>query len=175
MRVLDRLVDTPAMVLTGSGETLVQTPAAVALLGDETAYDGLSRNVVHRWFTDPASRDRYPVEDQPQHARVFTADLRTAYTREGPDSFAGRVVADLEATSADFRALWAEHEVGLEHPRSKRIRHPEVGLVEVQCQTLFDAEQSQGLLVFTATPGTESHEKLRLLSVIGTQELGAQR
>lgn len=43
----------------------------------------------------------------------------------------------------------------------------------MHCQTLYDAEQSQGLLVFTATPGTESHEKLRLLSVIGTQELRA--
>ncbi|WZH51848.1 MAG: helix-turn-helix transcriptional regulator [Nocardioides alkalitolerans] len=173
MRILDRLADTPAMVVTGSGETLVQTPAAVALLGDETAHEGLARNVVHRWFSDPTSRDLYPAEDQPEHARVFVADLRAAYTREGPDSFPGRVVADLEATSAGFREVWAAHEVGVKHPRTKRIRHPEVGLVEVHCQTLYDAEQSQGLLVFTATPGTESHEKLRLLSVIGTQELRA--
>jgi len=33
MRVLDRLQDTPAQVMGGLGETLVQTPQAVALLG----------------------------------------------------------------------------------------------------------------------------------------------
>jgi hypothetical protein len=36
---------------------------------------------------------------------------------------------------------------------------------------LFDFDQSQALLVFTATPGSESYEKLQLLSVIGEQRL----
>ncbi|WP_425880961.1 hypothetical protein [Micromonospora sp. DT41] len=33
----------------------------------------------------------------------------------------------------------------------------------------MDPDQSQTLLVFTAVPGSESDEKLRLLSVIGAQ------
>jgi hypothetical protein len=41
----------------------------------------------------------------------------------------------------------------------------------VHCQTLYDVDQSQGLLVFTATPGSESAEKLRLLAVLGRQRL----
>jgi hypothetical protein len=36
---------------------------------------------------------------------------------------------------------------------------------------LLDPDQSQSLLVFTATTGTEDHEKLQLLSVIGGQRL----
>ena len=36
---------------------------------------------------------------------------------------------------------------------------------------LFDFGQSQALLVFTATPGSESYEKLQLLAVIGEQRL----
>lgn len=32
-----------------------------------------------------------------------------------------------------------------------------------------DPQQSRCLLVYTAVPGSESHQKLRLLSVIGTQ------
>jgi hypothetical protein len=36
---------------------------------------------------------------------------------------------------------------------------------------LFDFDQSQALLVFTATPGSESYEKLQLLAVIGEQRL----
>ena len=47
--------------------------------------------------------------------------------------------------------------------------HPEVGALELNCQTLLDPEQSHSLLVYTAVPGSESYEKLQLLSVIGTR------
>ncbi len=40
----------------------------------------------------------------------------------------------------------------------------------LHCQLLLDPDQGQSLLVFTATPGTESHEKLALLSVLGTDQ-----
>ena len=49
--------------------------------------------------------------------------------------------------------------------------HPEVGRLELNCQTLVDPNQAHLLLVYTADPGTESHEKLQLLSVIGAQTL----
>ena len=79
------------------------------------------------------------------------------------------VVSELLQRSPDFAELWALHEVGLPHGGEKRLQHPELGIMTLQCQVLRDAEQGQGLLVFTATPGTESAEKLRLLSVIGRQ------
>jgi hypothetical protein len=50
--------------------------------------------------------------------------------------------------------------------------HPELGEIEAQCQRLVDADTGQRLLVFTATPGSESAERLRLLAVVGTQQLG---
>ena len=40
-----------------------------------------------------------------------------------------------------------------------------------QRRWVLDPEQSHALLVYTAVPGTESHDKLRLLSVLGTQPL----
>ena len=149
----------------------MQTPPAVALFGDETAYEGLARSVVFRWWSDPTSREIYPEEDRDGHGRQFTADLRQAYTRGGPGSFAAEVVAALERDSAGFRAVWADHEVARKHSKVKRLVHPEVGLVEVYCQTLFDIDQSQGLLVFTAAAGSESAEKLELLAVVGRQSL----
>jgi transcriptional regulator with XRE-family HTH domain len=171
MRVLDRLHDTPAQIMNGVGETLVQTPLAVALLGDQTAYDGLARSTVYRWFTDPDSRRIYPAEDHPRHARIFTSGLREAYTRDGAGSRAGEIVEALSARSEEFREVWAAHEVGRRHTDQKRIVHPEVGMLEVYCQRLRDIDQSQDLLVFTATPGSESQEKLQLLSVIGAQRI----
>jgi hypothetical protein len=62
--------------------------------------------------------------------------------------------------------------VGLRPGAVKRFEHPELGRLELACQTLTDPEQSHHLLVYTAAPGSESHEKLRLLGVIGAQRLG---
>ncbi|MEU8279849.1 helix-turn-helix transcriptional regulator [Microbispora bryophytorum] len=146
MRVLDRLCDTPALVTTALGETLRQTPA---------------------------ERRLYLEDDHPLYGRVFTSLLREAATREGPRSRAAALTRDLLGRSPEFAALWDRHEVGLGHPDTKRLVHSELGVLELQCQTLLDPDQSQALLVYTATPGTESHDKLRLLAVIGSQHLGA--
>jgi len=171
MRVLDRLDDTPAQVMTGLGETLLQTRLAVVLFGDETAHTGLARSMTYRWFTNPESRHTYPDDDHALRSRVFTAQLRAAYTRDGPGSRAGEIVAALLETTAEFSALWETHEIGVPHSDHKRIQHPEVGVLELHCQMLFDHDQTQSLLVFTATPGSESYQKLQLLSVIGSQPL----
>jgi hypothetical protein len=55
----------------------------------------------------------------------------------------------------------------------KRMVHPMVGSLELDCQILKAESQAQSLLVFTATPGTEDYDKLQLLSVIGTQQFKA--
>lgn len=170
MRILDRLDDTPAQVMSGLGETLVQTRLAVALVGDETHYTGLARSMVYRWYTDPEARKLYPEEDHGLHGRVFTSQLRAAVTREGRGSRAAELADALLERSAEFAARWSEHEVGVAlTDQHKRMIHPELGLMELHCQVLLDPGQSQSLLVYTATPGTESHEKLQLLNVIGAQ------
>ena len=43
-------------------------------------------------------------------------------------------------------------------------RHPEVGLLTLQCQVLQDPDSSQNLLVYTAEPGSAAAEKLTLLA-----------
>jgi hypothetical protein len=65
--------------------------------------------------------------------------------------------------------------VGVTHDHEKRLQHPSVGVMELQCQLLHDLDQGQTLLVLTATPGTESYEKLQLLSVLGTELLADER
>src|SRR3978361_56349 len=102
MRVLDRLQDTPAQVMTELGETLLQTATSRAIFGDETRVTGMSRSVYYRWFTDPSSREVYPVEARPAHSRNFAADLRTVYAKHGPSSRAGDIVEALKEQSAEF-------------------------------------------------------------------------
>ena len=171
LRVLDRLVDTAAEVLTELGETLRQTPLAGALTGDTAALTGPARSLGFRWFTDPAARSRYAAQDHDHLSRLYASGLRGVVTLRGPGSAAAELADRLLADSPEFRRLWDEHEVGLRPREHKRFEHPEVGALELTCQTLVDPSQSHLLLVYTAVPGSESSDKLQLLSVIGSQSL----
>ena len=169
LRVLDRLSDTPALILSNLGETLVQNQLADALFGDKSAYTGLARSEIFRWFTDPAERLRYPEHDRGRQSRAQVANLRAAYGSMGPRSRAGELVRALQKASPEFAALWERHEVAKRFEDHKTLIHPELGPIEVDCQVLFTEDQSQALLVLTAPPRTEGHEKLQLLAVLGQQ------
>lgn len=93
--------------------------------------------------------------------------LRGVLTLRGPGTKAAHLAELLTAQSDEFRILWKEHEVGIRPREIKRYLHPDVGPLELNCQILLDPDESQSLLVYTAVPGSESHEKLALLSVIG--------
>ena len=56
-------------------------------------------------------------------------------------------------------------------PETKHFVHPELGPLELICQTLLNPVQSHSLLVYTARSGSESHEKRQLLYVLGAQSL----
>jgi transcriptional regulator with XRE-family HTH domain len=171
LRILDRLHDTPAEIISELGETLRQSPLGMALTGDASLRTGPARSLGYRWFTDQGARDVYPADERALLSRVYVAGLREVVTLRGPESRAAGLVQLLETESEEFRSLWADHEVGVVPTETKRFHHPEVGSLQLECQTLLDPEQSHRLLVYTAIPGSESYEKLQLLSVIGTQAL----
>ncbi|MCD5349030.1 helix-turn-helix transcriptional regulator [Kineosporia mesophila] len=169
MRVYDRLDDTPAMIVSDLGETLVQNRLATALIGDQVAYAGSARSAVYRWFTDPAERRRYPERDHEYQSRIQVAALR-AVAGLSRDRRAADLVSALSAVSDEFVEIWERHEVGVRETDHKTIVHPELGGIEVDCQKLFTDNRAQMLLVFTAQPGSEGYEKLQLMSVLGNQQ-----
>ncbi|MEU6532968.1 helix-turn-helix transcriptional regulator [Streptomyces sp. NPDC046928] len=171
LRVLDRLQDTPAEIVTELGETLRQTAMGVALTGDTTQYTGPARSSGYRWFTDPSARDLYAPEQHAFMTRMYAAGLRAIVTLRGPDSRAAYLADLLLDSSEEFRRVWDDHEIGIRPREVKHFVHPEVGALELTCQRLIDPDQAHSLMVYTAVPGTESYEKLQVLSVIGTQTL----
>jgi transcriptional regulator with XRE-family HTH domain len=166
LRILDRLEDTPAEITSELGETLRQTPMGIALTGDARQYEGPYRSLGFRWFADPESRQLYAPEDHELLSRMWVSGLREVVTLRGPSSKAQRLAEMLLDQSEEFRTRWEAHEVGVRPDDVKRFVHPEVGRLELLCQTLIDPAQSHYLLVYTAVPGSESHEKLQLLSVM---------
>jgi len=167
LRIFDRLEDTPAEIVTELGETLRQNALGAALTGDLTNATGAARSIGYRWFTDPATRARYDHSEHEHLTRMFASGLRGAVALRGPDSRAARIAEQLLRESEWFREVWERQEVGIRPNEVKHFVHPELGSLELSCQSLLDPEQSHMLLVYTAAPGSESYEKLRLLSVIG--------
>jgi MmyB-like transcription regulator ligand binding domain/Helix-turn-helix domain len=167
LRVLDRLADTPALIISNLGETLVQNRMADALFGDKSGLTGLARSEIYRWFTDPAERRRYPEHDRDRQSRAQVANLRAAYGSMGRRSRAGELVRVLQKASPEFAGLWERHEVAKRFEDHKILIHPELGSIELDCQVLFTEDQSQALLVLTAPPRTQGYEKLQLLAVLG--------
>ncbi|WP_189229151.1 helix-turn-helix transcriptional regulator [Streptomyces flaveolus] len=170
--LLGRLTSTPAQVITDLHVTLVQNPLAVALVGDQSGFRGPRASFVHRWFTEPDARLLHPEADHESQSRAFVADLRAAAARrDAKDPEVGAMIRTLLDVSPEFAALWADHDVAFRRDDRKRIVHPTIGVIEVNCLNLFSEDGRQRLLWFTPAVGTDSAGLLELLAVVGTQEV----
>ena len=171
LRLLERLEDTPALVCDAKYDVLAWNPMAVALLGDFSALPRPERNVAWRFFTDPRARERLDVADAARFARESVADLRAAAARYPDDPGVRRLLDRLQAASSEFCTLWSSHDVTARRSAHKRLRHPTLGWLGLDCDALHDPDDDHWIVLYTAQPGTSTHEALQLLKVIGTQDL----
>ena len=174
LALLDRLDSTPAQIITDLHETVVQNRLAEALLGPPVHSGGHTASFVYRWFTDPGSRSIYPQEDHPHHSKVLVCDLRAAVARRAHDGPATEMVTRLHRASPEFATLWDTGDVAVRRGERKRINHPTLGVIDINCQNLFSEDGRQRLLFFTAPAGSPAVEQLQLLAVIGTQDLARE-
>ena len=171
LHVLDRLTDTPAQVVSDRGDVLAQNAMARALHGDVSARPAEERNGIWWFFTDPSARALIPAEDHERLMRATVADLRATAARRPGDRRLATLVRRLRARSEEFAALWDSHHVAVRRSDTKRFQHPVVGLLELDCEVLLNPEHDQRLVIYRARPGSESHQRLELLRVVGLQNL----
>lgn len=172
LRILDHL-DVPAQVTSDLAVTLAQNDLAVALLGDHSVFEGPARSLFYRWFLDPEARAHTPGDEHELTSRTHVANLRAVHGRNRDDPEARELVELLLAESPEFAGLWDQHEIGIRRDTRKRLIHPAVGLIELDCQVLTAMNQTERLVVFTAAPGSEDAERLQLLSVVGNQSFSS--
>lgn len=149
--------------------TLRQNLLAELLVGDSTAYTGLHRSMIYRWFVMPEARDLHPEDEHDLHAHGFVGMLRAAQSRSPQDPEVRELLDALLAQSSEFAELWELHEVGTRQGTIKRFISPLVGTITLDCQILTSMNLAENLVVFTATPGSEDAERLELLAVVGGQ------
>jgi transcriptional regulator with XRE-family HTH domain len=174
-RLLDQLSGTPVSVYDASWTLLAWNPLWAALVGDPAGSRGRDRNVLWRYFTGSPGRVVHSPEDEPRFEASAVADLRAAAARYPRDTGLRRLVADLRAASPLFVRLWESREVGTHERDRKTVHHPELGPITVDCDVLTVPAVDLRVVAFTAAPGSADADKLRLLAVLGTQDLAASR
>ena len=96
--------------------------------------------------------------------RRVVAQFRAVAAKYPHDPAFTELIEDLRENSADFKNLWAQHDVLGSAEGLKRYLHPELGELILD-YTQFDVpgDGDMRLIVLTAAPGSESERKLQLL------------
>lgn len=172
--LIDRLDDLPVLVLDAKADVIAWNDMATALLGDMSAWPPGERNIIWQRFLGRGSRVAMSPEEARQTEIQSVASLRESVTRYPDDAGVQRLLAELSARSPRFVELWAEGRSSQWRSQTKTIDHPELGPIVLDCDSLFVPVVDQTLIVYSAAPGTSAAEALRLLRVIGSQDLSVR-
>ena len=150
-RVLDAFPN-PAIVKTPTWDIVAWNAAAAAVLGDYASVPQSERNVLRRMFGYPAIRAALPHWES--DARFALAVFRMDIARAGGSPEAIALAAELQATSADFRRMWAENDVSTHWVGQKHFAHPVVGPITLETSA-YSVGGADGLTMVLFTPLSE--------------------
>ncbi|GAA2852727.1 transcriptional regulator [Actinoplanes cyaneus] len=163
-RRLLRVMDTPAVVLGRHLDLLDWNPMAEALLGDPGGYPPDRLNMLLLIFDDTLTGDR-GCPDWERQALDYIGMMRAAVATDPVHPRATAIIGELSIRSAEFRRLWARHDVRESVSGSKTFRAPEVGTIVLDWDTYpLPGNPGPVMLVFTAEPGSADADRLRLLA-----------
>ncbi|KUL30752.1 helix-turn-helix transcriptional regulator [Actinoplanes awajinensis] len=167
LALLERLPQTAGLVTSAAFEVLACNPLAAALMEDFTELAPRDRNLARRAFLEPGPL--YGVSDASEFRHHVVMQLRLTLARYPSDPAVTSLVDELRDGSADFARLWERHDVQAAPMLTKTFRHPVVGEVTVDCDTLTLDDRDQHLVLYTAPVGSPSAEALALLTVLGSE------
>ncbi|WP_373430260.1 helix-turn-helix transcriptional regulator [Streptomyces sp. V1I1] len=170
-RLLDQLDGAPLSVHDAAWNLILWNPRWAALFGDASALRGRERNIVWRHFAGLPSRVSHTPEQEARFEAAVVADLRAATARYPTDAGLRSLIKDLRGVSTDFARLWETGIVGVHETDTKTIHHPDVGILTLTCDVLMVPGSDLRIVAYTAAPGSDASDRLRLLDVIGPQAM----
>lgn len=177
LALIERLPQTAAFVMSAVFEVLAWNDLAAALMEDFAPLDPEDRNLARRAFlgSEHADETLYGISDAAEFRHHVVMELRATLARYPGDPAVTGLVDELCDASPDFVRLWERHDVQAVQVFTKTFRHPALGEITVDCDTLTLPERDQHLVLYSAPPGSPAAEALALLNVLGTGAGSAAR
>ena len=95
--------------------------------------------------------------------------LRSSVAHYPADPALTELVDELRDASPEFSRLWERHDIQAAPTLAKTFRHPVVGEITVDCDSLTLTDRDQYLVLYSAPQGSRSAEALALLNVLGAE------
>lgn len=170
-QVLDAISDAPAWIRNGRYDVLAMNQLARALYSPVLADPRRPANTARFVYLAPEAAKDFFV-DYDQMASDAAAKLRMEAGRNPHDEQLIALVGELSTCSELFRQRWASHDVRLQRSGRKRLRHPIVGQLDLDVESMeLSADPGLHLIIYTAPAATPTADGLALLaSWAATQE-----
>jgi transcriptional regulator with XRE-family HTH domain len=174
-QVLDAMTDAPAWVRNGRHDIVAMNRLARALYAPVLEDPRRPANTTRFVYLHPEAAQEFFV-DYDRIANDAAAMLRLEAGRNPHDKALIELVGELSTRSGLFRRRWASHDVKFHRSGQKRLRHPVVGQLDLDFESM-ELPSAPGLTlnVYTAAAGTPAADALTLLaSWAATQEQSSE-
>jgi transcriptional regulator with XRE-family HTH domain len=163
-QVLDAMTDAPAWVGNGRLDVVAMNGLARALYSPVLAGPRRPANMPRFVYLEPEAAQEFFV-DYERIADDAAAMLRLEAGRNPHDAALVQLIGELSTRSERFRRRWASQDVKFHPSGRKRLRHPVVGPVDLDVESM-ELSSAPGLLLYayTAAAGTPTADALRLLA-----------
>jgi transcriptional regulator with XRE-family HTH domain len=158
--LLDKIDPWPALVANARTDILAYNRGYNWLLGDVDELPFEERNTMLQCFL---GRWEQRMPDWPAHKARAVAQLRSAMADRVSDPNWKALVKRLRRESADFEALWSQHDVTAPRNWTKRFLHPEVGLLQFHTTYLWLTPSPEIRLACYTPADAETADKLAAL------------
>ena len=162
-QLLDAMDNVPAFVQNGRLDIIAINRLGQAVFSEMYVQPQRPANFGRFVFLDPRAQRFY--RDWDNASRQTVAILRTEAGRAPHDRELSDLVGELSTRSDSFRTLWASHDVREHRTGIKAITHPVVGDLDLDFEAMdLSSDRGIQLIAYSAAPGSDSHDALRLLS-----------
>lgn len=170
-RILDGLRDVPIAVFDAAWTRLQHNDPWAALMGEAGTRGGRSANLVWQHFHGETGHVHHRA--LAAFTESLVADLRGAAARYPADRAMADLIGALRTSNPEFAGLWEQSTVAHHDHERKVVNHPVVGDLELDCDILLTRDADLKIIVFTAAHHSAAADKLRFLTVLGTEDMAA--
>lgn len=164
-QVLDAISNAPAWVRNGRHDIIAMNSLARALYSPVLESDSRRPANTTRFVYLQETAAREFFVDYDQIAADAAAMLRLEAGRNPRDQDLIALVGELSTRSETFRHRWASQDVKFHRSGTKRLRHPAVGRLDLDFESMeLSSEPGLRLNLYTAAAGTPTADGLSLLA-----------